>query len=441
MAEPKARELADRLAGEDGYTVARHRESLAGVLDDLETYSLFGEAKVVVAVETALLADKKAAAALVDATVDDPVADPSAELNRRQRWGATRLYTVLKMFGIDPFAGGADEVIAGLPDQALKGASGRLGKARVDERRQQLALLLEAAREQDVAAYSEAVGERLVVALEEGFPDRNHLILVESAVAADQPLVERLRERGALIEAGEITAERRGGWAGVDRLVETLVEETGVEADPVAIGELAQRTLKRKARDRSGSVDAASAERFAAEYRKLASFADGRIGRGDVERLVIDRGDQDVFEILDAIGEGRTGQALHRFSRYLDAAPDPTAARLSLFAQLATFCRHLAWVDARIAATGVESGMDHYPRFKQRLAPVLAADDGVGELAGIHPFRLHRVYLAASRLKPGHAAGLPAQVLTAERRIKGDSRSPDLAMDVLMADLCAAISP
>lgn len=440
LAEPKARELAQRLAGEDEYTVARHRESLAGVLDDLETYSLFGEAKVVVAIDTALLADKRAAAALVDAAVDDPVDDAASELNRRQRWCATRLFTALKLFGIDAFEGPPSEVVAGLPEAALKGASGRLGEARVNERRQQLALLLEAAREQDVSASGEAVGERLIDALESGFPERHHLILVESSVAPDQPLVERLRERGALIEVGDISAERGGGWAGVDRLARAMEEETGVEAEPGAIRELAERTLKRKPRDRSGVVDDSSAERFAAEYRKLASFADGRIERADVERIVTDRGDQDVFQILDAVGEGDAGAALHRFARYQDAASDPIAARLGFFSQLATFCRHLVWIDARLAETGLDRGVSHYPQFKQRLAPRLSAESGVGELSGIHPYRLHKAYLAASRLRPGVAASLPARVFTAEQRVKGESRSPDLAVEALLAEVCALLA-
>lgn len=440
LAEPKARDLAQRLAGEDEYTIARHRESLAGVLDDLETYSLFGEAKVVVAIDTALLADKGAAAALVDAALDDPVSDPGDELNRRQRWCATRLLTVLKLFGAEPYDGSPGAVVDRLPEPALKGASGRLGAARVAERREQLARLLEAAREQDISAASEAVGERLIDALESGFPERHHLILVESLVAPDHPLVERLRERNALVAVGDISAERGGGWAGVDRLAQTLAEETGVDAESDAIRELAERTLKRKPRDRSGVVDDSSAERFAAEYRKLATLAEGRIGLADVERNVTDRGDQDVFQILDAVGEGDVGAALHRFARYQDAASDPIAARLSFFSQLATFCRHLVWIDARLSETGLERGVSHYPQFKQRLASKLGAAGGVGELSGLHPFRLHKAYLAASRLRPGLAASLPASLLTAEQRVKGDSRSPDLAVEALLAEVCGLLA-
>lgn len=440
LAEPKARELAQRLAGEEEYTVARHRESLAGVLDDLETYSLFGETKVVLAIDTALLADKGAAAALVDAAVDDPVSDASDELSRRQRWCATRLFTALKLFGLDPFAGPSAELVAGLPEKALKGASGRLGAARVAERREQLTLLLEAAREQEVSSAGEAVGERLIDALDAGFPERHHLILVESSVAADQPLVERLRERDALVEVGDISAERGGGWSGADRLARVMVEETGVDAEPAAIRELAERTLKRKPRDRSGAVDDSSAERFAAEYRKLATVAEGSIGVEDVRLNVTDRGDQDVFQILDAVGEGDTGAALYRFGRYQDAASDPVAARLSFFSQLATFCRHLAWIDARLGESGLERGVSHYPKFKQSLAPKLSAEGGVGELSGIHPYRLHKAYLAASRLRPGGAASLPAAVLTAEQRVKGESRSPDLAVEALVAEVCGLLA-
>ncbi len=394
---------------------------------------------MVVAIDTAILADKAAAASLIDTAVDDPVSDPTDDLNRRQRWGATRLYTALKMFGIDPFVGTAQDVIAGLPDSALKGASGRIGAARVNERREQLALLLEAAREQDVEAYTEAVGERLVEVLEKGFPEKHHLILVESTVAEDHPLVEQLEQRDAVIRVGEISADRSGAWAGVDKLARTLAQETGVEVEPAALRALAERTLKRRARDRTGAVDEASAERFAAEYRKLAGLAEGMIGRELVEGNVADRGDQDVFQILDAVGQGDVRTALQRYTRYQDAAEDPIASRLGFLSQLATFCRHLLWVDVRLQETGIERGVA-YPQFKQRLASKLAAKDGVGELAGIHAFRLHKAYLAAGRLRPGQAARLPAKVLLAEQRIKGESRSPDLALEVLVAEVCAALA-
>jgi len=440
LAEPKARQLAETLAKGDPYTLARHKESLASVLDDLETFSLFGEAKVVIAFETALLADRSAASGLVDSALDDPVVDPTSPLTSRQRWCATRLYSVLNLFAIDPFAGSASELIADLPDEILKGASGRLGAARVAERREQLTRLLQAAREQEVAAHAEAVVERLATAMELGFPPGHHLILIESTVDATHPLAVRLKDRGAAIGVGEVTAQRQGGWQGADRLAATLAEETGTKAEPAATKELAERTLKRKARDRSGVVDAASAARFAAEYRKLATLVDGDIAVADVRRVVTDRGDQDVFQIMDAVGAGRSGEALHKFSRYLDAATDPEAARLGFFAQLAEFCRHLAWIEARLAETGAQRGMTNYPQFKQRLAPVIAAENDVDGLHKIHPFRLHKAYLAASRLPSGCGAGLPEKVLVAERRIKGDSRSPNLAVDVLLADLCATLA-
>ncbi len=440
LAEPKARKMAERLARDDPYTLARHKESLAGVLDDLETFSLFGEAKVVIAFETALLADQSAASSLVDAALDDPVSDPSANLSGRQRWCATRLYSVLNMFGLDPFAGSAEEAVADLPDHVLKGASGRIGAARVSERREQLVRLLQAGREQEVAVHSEAVVERIAAALEHGFPPGHHLILVESAVDESHPLASRLKALDAVVGVGEITAQRQGGWQGADRLAAALAAETGIKAAPAAIRELAERTLRRKARDRSGVVDADSAARFAAEYRKLATYVDAEITVQDVRRVVADRGDQDVFQIMDAIGEGKTGEVLHRFTRYMDAASDPEAARLGFFSQLAEFCRHLAWIEARFEQTGVERGMNNYPQFKQRLAPILAADTGVDALHKIHPFRLHRAYLAASRLRPGRGAELPAKVLVTERRIKGESRSADLAIDALLADLCATLA-
>ncbi len=440
LAEPKAVALAEQLAGGSGlHTLARHRESLTAVLDDLETYSLFNEPKVVVAFESALLADKSAAAALIDAALDDPITDSQAELSSRQRWGATRLYNALRMHGIDPFAGSAAEAIGGLPDKAFKGASGRIGAARVEERRRQLQDLLEAARAQEVPSHAEAVLDRLIAIVDAGLPEGHHLILVESAVNPDHPLAARLKKAEAVLAVGEITAGRGGDWQGLEPLLRELERETGVGIDPAAASELARRTLKRKPRDRSGSVDSETTARFVAEYRKLASLAEGAISRADVQSAVVDRGDQDVFRVLDAVGEGQTDRALSGLARLVDASEDPVAARLGFFSQLAQYCRHMAWIDRRLQQTGVERGLDFYPRFKQKLAPVIASEDGIEGLRSLHPFRLHRAYLAASRLAPGAADTLAGKVLETERRLKGDSRVPELALDVLVAEFCALI--
>ena len=189
-------------------------------------------------------------------------------------------------------------------------------------------------------------------------------------------------------------------------------------------------------------VDAESTARFAGEYRKLASLASGgRITRKQVEGSVEDRGEEDVWKILDAIGNGRGGEAMARYQRLLSAAEDVISARLSFFGLLAGFCRQLTAVAGIAKLRSIPSGVRNYNQFKKLWVSRLQADleDGKNPLAGLHPFRLHRAYLAASRIDRDLLAYLPALVFETETRIKGESSEPDVAVMQLMARLTAPV--
>jgi hypothetical protein len=92
----------------------------------------------------------------------------------------------------------------------------------------------------------------------------------------------------------------------------------------------------------------------------------------------------------------------------------------------------------------VPAGETHYPRFKDRWAPALQGDVDLPEgraknpLAGIHPYRLHRAYLAASRLPEPFLARLPSDVLAAEMRLKGESAEADAALSELVVRVASA---
>ncbi|MGH9465238.1 MAG: hypothetical protein ACRD0X_06290, partial [Thermoanaerobaculia bacterium] len=160
--------------------------------------------------------------------------------------------------------------------------------------------------------------------------------------------------------------------------------------------------------------------------------------RALVEATVADRGDEDVLKLLDAIGSGEVGQALTRAERYLAAAEDPVAARLSLFALLAGFARHLTAIAGMAHAAGLPRGEKSYQRFKAQLAPRLqevGPGGGASPFKGWHAYRLHRTYLAASRLPSERLARLPWQVLEAELLLKGGSRKPEVVLSELVTEL------
>ena len=452
LAEPAAIRIGETLAEQVGCAAEIHRRpaEIGPLLADLRTYSLFASAKVVVAVETAVLADAGAASGLVDEALEAGSIEVTEDLqlNERQRRSATRLLQTLRLFQIDPLTGEPAAAIAGLPDTVFHGARQggsrrRRGKKQIEEARHQLTGLLAAARAAELQGWADTELAELADIARRGLPEGHALVLAESAVAADHPVVETLAAEGRLVAVGQVEAARSGGWQGVELLVDELRRETGVGIEPPAVDELARRTIQRHDARAGGRASSDSTARFAAEYRKLATLAgEGPIESHLVENVVEDRGEEDAWKTLDAIGSGEAEQALHRIHRMLAAAEDPLSTRLSFFALLAGFARQLVVISGLIDSLGVPRRSWPYPAFKTQVAPRLQADlaDGArSPVAGLHPYRLYRAFGVAARLPATAVDDLLARVLETELRLKGDSSEPDVALSLFVCDLTSAL--
>lgn len=453
VSEPAGRRLAEALAAEAGCEIETFRRpSLLGpILADLRTYSLFSSAKVALVTESSLLVDRRGAAELIDQAEDALPVEPGMDLGEKQRLGASRLLQALRVFGVDPRAGGnPSETLGALPKWALQGGKalrkkkprGRPAKE-VKELQNGLAALLDEAIRVGMFGFADGDLAELGGILESGLPDHHSLVLVESTVASDHPVVEGLLQRGAMLELQTVGTDRGGQWQGLNALTEELARETGVVIAPDAVQELARRTLRQVGEWKNRRVDAESTARLAGEYRKLASLATaGTIQRQLVVDAVEDRGEEDVWQILDAVGNGRGEEAMARFRRLIGSADDVMATRLSFFSLLATFCRQLAAVGGIARLQSVPAGVRSYQQFKNRWAPALQGSlpDGMkNPLAGLHPFRLHRAYLAASQIRREELSTLPWRVLETELQIKGESSRPDVAISRLLAHLASLV--
>lgn len=456
VAEAQAGRLAESLSRRFGGPVQTFRRpaDLAGLFSDLLTYSLFGDGKVLVVVDTALLADRSAAAELIDesaaalATGQLP-AGPLEPLSASHREAASRLIQTLHLFALDPRGRDAGVVIDELPKWVLQGGAavrrksprGRVAKD-IETLRDGLAGLLRAGLDHGLLGFAETDLAQLGELIERGLPDRHALVLVEASVAAEHPVVARLKEHGAFLELARITAEKAGEWQGLSSLIGEVQHETGVGIEQPALAELARRTLRQKGDWQQRSTDPESTARLAGEYRKLASLIQGRglerIDLATVVDNVQDRGEEDVWQILDALGQGKGEEAVRRYRRLIEGADDPMASRLSFFSLLAGFCRQLAAVAGMARVGKVPPNIRNYNLFKERWAPPLQADPprgGKNPLAGLHPFRLHRAYLLASQLSRAELVRLPWRVLETELMIKGESTQADAAVTSLLARL------
>ena len=452
LAEPVGQRLAAALGERAGCPVETHRrpQRLTPILGDLRTYSLFSPAKVLLVVGSSLLADRGAAADLVDEAADGLPAG-EGELSPRARAAAARLLQALKLFGIDPFEEEPRATVDALPPWALEGGRAlRRGKPRgrakreLEDLRAGLAELLAAARAAGMTGYAEGDLAELGAIVEGGLPRDHARVLVEVSAADEHPVVRALDDRGAVVDAGGVEATKEG-ITGLGALAAELERQTGTRMSSSARDELARRTLRSEGGRGDAGMAADSTARFAAEYRKLADLSGGGTIQTElVEEAVEDRGQEDVWKLLDAIAEGRAGDALERLGRMLRAAEDPLAARLQFFANLASFCRRLTAVGGLLAVASVKPGESNYNNFKARIAPALQRElpDGTkSPLAGLHAFPLHRVYLAASRFDALTLQRLPWRVLETELRIKGESGEAEAAIYELIAELAGKRAP
>jgi hypothetical protein len=286
-----------------------------------------------------------------------------------------------------------------------------------------------------------------------GLPPGHALVLAERAVAAGHPLLALLEERGTVARVSELRSKKAGSWEGLAEVAEELAAETGIPIARDALEELAGRTLlpegdSKRLKDRRDNPVGATSEslaRLAAEYRKLANLlGSGRIDRRLVEQSVEDRGEEDVWQIIDAVVAGQGQEALDQLRRLLAVSEDPMQTRLAFFGLFAQFCRQLTAIRGMMRVARVPAGETRYGHFKDRWAPALQRDLELPEgkaknpLAGLHPYRLHRAYLAASRLPEPLLARLPSDVLETELRLKGESAEADAALSQLVARLASA---
>ena len=447
LAEPASSKLATALAEAAGVEVTQVRRpgTLGEVLQDLRTYSLFDSGKVLQVIESALLADRSAAADLIDDAIEVlPIVEDS-ELGARESAAVGRLLQALRLFSIQ-IGLSPGQAILQLPEWALQGGQSfrkkRKGRGRtkkqVKEAQEGLVPLLEAGLGAGLQGWAESDASDLAAVLSEGLPPGHHLVLCESSAALDHPLVASVAEAAAFVDLGKIEVDRKGQFGGLDKIAEELSKETGVSIDRDALEELAKRTLRKTSeRGNAGKIDAESTARLAGEYRKLANLAGGgKIDRSQVVGSVDDRGEEDVWKLLDAVGDGRAAEALTRLRRMIFSASDPMAARLSFFALISEHCRHLTNVQAQARLLGVPLGERNYNRFKNEHAPRLQGSlpDGLeNPLGSLHPFRLYRAYSAVSRLGKTDLSVLPSRVLETEMRIKGESGDADVALAQLVA--------
>ena len=281
LAEPAARRVADALAravGLDAAAVEVHRRpaSLSPLLQDLRTFSLFATGKVLLAVDSAVFADRNAAGELIDDAADvvplaGATAAPSrAASGRRPRASSRRSISSRSI----PTPASPSGRSASSPPGCSKGArrareraAGRAARSRWRSCAARLAGLLDGGPARGSPGDRRRRPLRALARWSAAACLRGHaLVLAESARGgrpSGRPAAGGARRRA---DGRAASSPSRGSWQGLDLLAGELERQTGVGITPDAMAELARRTLRQES-DKSGrttgGVDADSTARFA----------------------------------------------------------------------------------------------------------------------------------------------------------------------------------
>lgn len=249
-------------------------------------------------------------------------------------------------------------------------------------------------------------------------PPVNHVVLLEAPPKRDDresgvgrsPLLTALKQRPnvTVTEFAELKTWARGGPSEVGQWLQDRAVRRGISIQPAAIQTLAE-------------LVGSNLRMLASELDKLAAYADGRtITADDVQLLTPQAREERIFDLVDAIVEGQSGNALKLLRKMLeDGSESPGRVQIMVARQLRLLVRATELLEAQASqekvatATGArgfpltklmrQARATHRPAAEAALRAAEAADTSVktGKLADVLALELLVVRLSA--LTPRHA--------------------------------------
>lgn len=197
-------------------------------------------------------------------------------------------------------------------------------------------------------------------------PDSNHLVLLEPPKKRDDrgrgvggsPLLAALRgfPNVTVTELNELKTWARGGPSEVARWLHDRAVQRGVSIEPRAIDALCDLT-------------GANLRALATELDKLAMYAGARaITADDVRLLTPQAREEYIFDLVDAVVEGRAADALRMTRRMRDDHSETPAHQLLMIArQVRMMVRAAELIDTRAPAEEIRKATNVHPRMVEKL--------------------------------------------------------------------------
>ncbi len=246
-------------------------------------------------------------------------------------------------------------------------------------------------------------------------PESNHVVLIEPPPRRDardggvgrSPLLAALKGRDnvAVTQFQELKTWARGGPSEVAQWLQDRAVRRGISIEPAAIQELAE-------------LVGANLRLLATEIEKLHAYAGDRtITADDVRLLTPQAKEERIFDLVDAIVEGRAALALRLLRKMLsDGSETPGHVQILVARQLRLLVRATELLEAR------------------------GSQDDVAEATKLRGFPLTKLMRQARATRRVSAEAALRAMETSDHAVKTGRLPDDLALELLVVRL-AELAP
>jgi DNA polymerase-3 subunit delta len=271
-------------------------------------------------------------------------------------------------------------------------------------------------------------GSLLEVALEEGFPSEQCLVLATDTVDKRRSLYRLIEKKGVVVDFSVASGTGRQARSQQGTVSRTLVQETlstaGKTIEPDALTLLLERT-------------GFNLWAMKTQLEKLISFVgdDSLVTREQVEGMSDHFREEPVYELNNAVAGRDCEASLVALNRLLDQNYHP----LQLLASLANEIRRLLaaseFIEDHLAGS-MDSNMS-YGRFQKAILPVVKEKTGKESLlATMHPFALHKTMVRSTTFATADLINFLQHLFSADLTLKSSSIPERAVMENLIIRLC-----
>jgi DNA polymerase-3 subunit delta len=389
------------------------------ILDNVNTFALFGGRKVVVVQDCRVFYSR---ANLPNLFVKSKEAHAAGDLEV-----AARLLLEVLAYAGWSLADVADGAWRDIPTDLWQQTTGV-------ERDQEEVAWLEAVADHAASSGMEVPrlrddGSLLEAALQEGFPEEQCLLLATDTVDKRRSLYRLMEEKGVVVDFGVASGSSRKVRSQQEKVLRNLAQETlsaaGKTIEPEALALLFERT-------------GFNLWALKTQLEKLMSFAGEAklVTREQVEGLSDQFREEPLYELNNAVATRDCERGLLVLNRLLEQNYHP----LQLLASLANELRRLLvareFIDEHLA--GKLDPNISYGGFQKTILPVVKKkSDKESPVATLHPFALHKTMIRSTTFQTEELVGWLQHLFATDLTLKSSGTPERAVMEGLIIRLCS----